>query len=149
MSEDDSPPQGAAAIAIIGRFPASTWGNPKYYAERIHTDSAQPVDRLVALTGRCPGIGDPAGIRRRGQIERGAAGLPVEPEPVPELRQPCTAAACTASRIGMLETTSPAMRSASSTGTPLAARMLSVRVKRAVFRPRASRPMMGMRSSTR
>jgi hypothetical protein len=43
-----------AAIAIIGRFPASTWGNPKYYAERVHTDSTQPVDRLVAITGRDP-----------------------------------------------------------------------------------------------
>jgi uncharacterized protein (TIGR03086 family) len=44
----------AAAIAIIGRFPASTWGNPKFYAERVPTDSAGPASRLVALTGRDP-----------------------------------------------------------------------------------------------
>jgi uncharacterized protein (TIGR03086 family) len=43
-----------AAIAIIGRFPASTWGNPKFYAERVPTDSAEPASRLVALTGRDP-----------------------------------------------------------------------------------------------
>ena len=46
------------------------------------------------------------------------------------------AASATASRIGRLVTTSPAMRSASSTGTALAERMLRVRVKRAVLKPR-------------
>ena len=49
----------------------------------------------------------------------------------------------TASRIGRLVTTSPAMRSASSTGTALAVRMLSVRVKRAVLKPRSSLPTSG------
>jgi hypothetical protein len=44
----------AAATAIISRFPASTWGNPKFYAERVPTDSTDPADRLIALTGRDP-----------------------------------------------------------------------------------------------
>src|SRR5256885_12212852 len=48
------------------------------------------------------------------------------------------AASATASRIGRLVTTSPAMRNASSTGTELADRMLKVRVKRAVLKPRVS-----------
>ena len=56
------------------------------------------------------------------------------------------AAAVTASRMGRLVTTSPAMRMASSTGTALAVRMLNVRVKRAVLKPRASRPTSGTRS---
>ena len=56
------------------------------------------------------------------------------------------AASCTASRIGRFVTTSPAMRSASSTGTELAERMLRVRVKRAVLKPRESLPMSGRRS---
>jgi uncharacterized protein (TIGR03086 family) len=43
-----------AAIAIIQRFPADTWGNPHFYAERKHTSSADPVDQLIALTGRDP-----------------------------------------------------------------------------------------------
>jgi len=47
----------AAATAIISRFPASTWGNPKYYAQRVPTDSTGPADRLVALTGRDPNAG--------------------------------------------------------------------------------------------
>jgi uncharacterized protein (TIGR03086 family) len=47
----------AAAIAIIGRFPASTWGDPNFYAERVPTDSADPAGRLVALTGRDPNAG--------------------------------------------------------------------------------------------
>ena len=55
----------------------------------------------------------------------------------------------TASRIGRLVTTSPAMRSASRTGTALAVRMLNVRVKRAVLRPRVSRPTSGTRSRKR
>ena len=38
------------------------------------------------------------------------------------------------------------MRSDSSTGTPLAARMASVRMKRAVLSPRVSRPTSGRRS---
>ena len=44
----------AAAVAVIGRFPASTWGNPRFYAERVHTDSTGPAEQLVALTGRRP-----------------------------------------------------------------------------------------------
>jgi uncharacterized protein (TIGR03086 family) len=43
-----------AAIAVISRFPASTWGNPNFYAERVPTDSTEPADRLIALTGRDP-----------------------------------------------------------------------------------------------
>lgn len=43
-----------AAIAIIQQFPADTWGNPYFYAERKHTISADPVDQLIALTGRDP-----------------------------------------------------------------------------------------------
>jgi len=46
-----------AAIAIISRFPPSTWGNPKYYAARVPSDSTEPADRLVALTGRDPTAG--------------------------------------------------------------------------------------------
>jgi len=46
-----------AAIAIISRFPPSTWGNPKYYADRVPSDSPEPTDRLVALTGRDPTAG--------------------------------------------------------------------------------------------
>ncbi len=58
-------------------------------------------------------------------------------------------ASMTASRIGRLVTTSPEMRRASSTGTALAERMLSVRVKRAVLKPRVSLPMSGMRRISR
>ena len=39
------------------------------------------------------------------------------------------------------------IRSASSAGTPLAVRMLSVRVNRAVLSPRVTRPKIGARSS--
>ncbi len=46
-----------AAIAIISRFPPSTWGNPKYYAARVPSGSTEPADRLVALTGRDPAAG--------------------------------------------------------------------------------------------
>ena len=52
-------------------------------------------------------------------------------------------ASMTASRIGRLMTTSPEIRSASSTGTALAVRMLRVRVKRAVLKPRSSFPASG------
>jgi uncharacterized protein (TIGR03086 family) len=48
-----------AATAIISRFPASVWGNPAFYAERVATDSAEPADRLVALTGRDPDAARP------------------------------------------------------------------------------------------
>jgi uncharacterized protein (TIGR03086 family) len=43
-----------AAIVIIDRFPAAAWGDPRFYAERKHTASVDPVDQLVALTGRDP-----------------------------------------------------------------------------------------------
>ena len=56
------------------------------------------------------------------------------------------AASATASRIGRFVTTSPAIRRDSSTGTALAARMLKVRVKRAVLSPRVRRPTTGRRS---
>jgi uncharacterized protein (TIGR03086 family) len=46
-----------AAISIISRFPASTWLNPKFYAQRVPTGSTEPTDRLVALTGRDPNAG--------------------------------------------------------------------------------------------
>ncbi len=55
----------------------------------------------------------------------------------------------TASRIGRFVTTSPEMRRASSTGTELPDRMLSVRVKRAVLNPRVSLPMSGRLSCVR
>ncbi len=44
------------------------------------------------------------------------------------------------------DTSDTAIRIASSTGTPLPARMLSVRVKRAVLTPRTRRPTTGIRS---
>lgn len=44
----------SAAAAIIARFPDSTWGNPRYYAQRVTTASPDPTDQLVALTGRDP-----------------------------------------------------------------------------------------------
>jgi uncharacterized protein (TIGR03086 family) len=47
----------AAATAIISRFPAATWGNPKFYADQVSTGSAEPTDQLVALTGRDPDAG--------------------------------------------------------------------------------------------
>jgi uncharacterized protein (TIGR03086 family) len=47
----------AAASAIISRFPASTWENPKFYAQRVPTDSTEPADQLIALTGRDPNAG--------------------------------------------------------------------------------------------
>jgi uncharacterized protein (TIGR03086 family) len=47
----------ASATAVISRFPASTWGNSKFYAERVPTDSTELTDRLVALTGRDPNAG--------------------------------------------------------------------------------------------
>jgi hypothetical protein len=45
---------GAGPAGIISRFPASTWGNPRFYAERVHTGSTGPAEQLVALTGRRP-----------------------------------------------------------------------------------------------
>ncbi len=57
------------------------------------------------------------------------------------------AASATAAFIGRLVTTSPEMRSASSTGTVLAVSVLSVRAKRAVFEPRTILPTSGRRSS--
>src|SRR6185312_15657662 len=59
------------------------------------------------------------------------------------------AASATASRIGRFVTTSPAIRKASSTGTEDPERMLKVRVKRAVLKPRESLPMSGIRSIER
>ena len=56
-------------------------------------------------------------------------------------------ASVTASRIGTLVITSLAMRNESSTGTALPMRMLSVRVNRAVLKPRRMRPTSGRRSS--
>ena len=47
----------AASTAIISRFPADTWGNPKFYGARVATDSAEPADLLIALTGRNPDTG--------------------------------------------------------------------------------------------
>ena len=47
----------AASTAIISRFPAASWGNPKFYAARVATGSAEPADQLVALTGRDPDSG--------------------------------------------------------------------------------------------
>ena len=58
-----------------------------------------------------------------------------------------TAASSTAARIGRLAMTEALIRSASRAGTPLAVRMLSVRVKRAVLSPRVTRPKIGARSS--
>ncbi len=57
-------------------------------------------------------------------------------------------ASMTASRIGRFVTTSPEIRKASSTGTELPDRMLKVRVKRAVLKPRVSLPMSGRRSTS-
>ena len=54
-----------------------------------------------------------------------------------------TAASATASRMGTLATTSPAIRMASSTGTALEVSVDKVRAKRAAFTPRATRPMSG------
>ena len=51
-----------------------------------------------------------------------------------------SAASSTACRIGRLLTTSAEIRSASSTGTALAVRMLKVRENRAVFSPRMTLP---------
>ena len=60
------------------------------------------------------------------------------------------AAACsTASRIGRLLTTCVEIRNASSTGTPLAIKMMKVRAKRAVLVPRTSRATNGSRNSAR
>ena len=59
------------------------------------------------------------------------------------------AASSTARFIGKLLTTSAEMRSASSTGTALAVRMLKVRENRAVFTPRMSLPRSGTRSRNR
>lgn len=42
------------AIAIIERFPAAVWGDPRFYAKRVATTSDSPVDQLIALTGRDP-----------------------------------------------------------------------------------------------
>ena len=60
-----------------------------------------------------------------------------------------SAAVATASRIGRLPMTSPAMRRPSSAGTALPVRMLKVRVKRAACRLRSRRPKSGARSSHR
>ena len=51
-------------------------------------------------------------------------------------------------RAKSLESTSPEIFIPSSSGTALALRMLKVRAKRAVLRPRLTRPMTGRRSTT-
>lgn len=45
-----------AAIAIIEQFPSFVWGNPRFYAQRKHTASADSVGQLIALTGREPSL---------------------------------------------------------------------------------------------
>ena len=52
--------------------------------------------RLLFVGGRGPRVGDATGVRRRRQVEGGAAGLAVEPQLVRELREPGAPAAATA-----------------------------------------------------
>src|SRR5690606_4175011 len=63
--------------------------------------------------------------------------------PTPDPSRTRFAASVTASRMGVLLITEALMFSASSSGTPLPARIFRVRAKRAVFRPRTSRPING------
>ena len=56
-------------------------------------------------------------------------------EPIAPPSRTRTVASSTASRIGTLVTTEALMPSASSTGTPLELKILSVRVNLAVFKP--------------
>ena len=60
-----------------------------------------------------------------------------------------SAASSTALFMGMLVTTSAEIRSASSTGTALAVKMLKVREKRPVLRPRINLPSTGKRNKKR
>ena len=104
---------------------------------------ARPARACLELAARLA-AGDQVDRHRRKQPARApASGRSARPRArAPRPRS-------TASRIGRLVTTSLAMRSASSTGTALAVRMLSVRVKRAVLKPRTSRPTSGRCSSAR
>lgn len=43
-----------AAAAVIEKYPPSFWGSGRFFAPRIDTTSADPQERLLALTGRDP-----------------------------------------------------------------------------------------------
>jgi len=46
-----------AAISVVEKYPASFWGTGRFFAPRIPSDSPDPQDRLLALTGRRQPIG--------------------------------------------------------------------------------------------
>jgi uncharacterized protein (TIGR03086 family) len=43
-----------AAIRVIEKYPPSFWGAGRFFADRIETDSEDPQDRLLAMSGRNP-----------------------------------------------------------------------------------------------
>jgi uncharacterized protein (TIGR03086 family) len=44
-----------AATSIIEKYPSTFWGPGRFFATRVETTSAEPMARLLALTGRDPG----------------------------------------------------------------------------------------------
>ena len=49
-----------AATAVIDKYPPTFWGNGRFYADRIDTASTDPMQRLLALTGRDPALAPPS-----------------------------------------------------------------------------------------
>lgn len=45
-----------AATAILEKYPPSFWGQGRFFAERIDTTSTDPMQRLLALSGRDPNV---------------------------------------------------------------------------------------------
>lgn len=43
-----------AATAVIDRYPPSFWGHGRFFADRLDTESDDPQELLLALTGRNP-----------------------------------------------------------------------------------------------
>jgi uncharacterized protein (TIGR03086 family) len=40
------------ALGVVAKYPESFWGSGRYFAARLDTDSVDPQDRLLAVTGR-------------------------------------------------------------------------------------------------
>lgn len=43
-----------AALAILEKYPDSFWGKGRFFAPRVDTTSSDPMQRLLALSGRDP-----------------------------------------------------------------------------------------------
>jgi uncharacterized protein (TIGR03086 family) len=40
------------ALGVVAKYPPSFWGSGRYFAPQLDTESADPQDRLLAITGR-------------------------------------------------------------------------------------------------